>query len=172
MKGQEFMRKKKRAIIDSFIGKDAAFEGRLSFSGTVRIDGEFRGDIDATGDLVVGSDGKIEGNIVTGSLVSSGEIRGTVVAAESLELRVPGKLIGDIQAPKVVIHEGVVFKGNCHMAPSGKADEKTGQGRGAKVLSINSEKGSDSIDTGSVAADAGEAAPITSVKEVSGDKAG
>ena len=70
-KERALMRKKRRGIIDSFIGRDAAFEGRLSFSGTVRIDGAFRGDIDATGNLVLGSDGRIEGDIRAGSIVSS-----------------------------------------------------------------------------------------------------
>lgn len=165
------MRKKKRESINSFIGKNAAFEGRLSFSGTVRIDGEFRGEIDASGYLVLGSGAKIEGDIVAESIVSSGTIKGTVVARETIELRVPGKMFGDIQAPKVVIQEGVVFKGRCHMGPNNTTDQKTGQARGAKVLSLNTENGSKSGDTGS-SAECGQDTAISSVKEAVGDKPG
>lgn len=155
------MRKKKKEIIDSFIGRDAAFEGRLSFSGTVRIDGSFQGEIDATGNLVLGSEGKIEGDINTGSVISSGEIHGKVIAEESIELRVPGKMFGDIQAPKVVIRPGVVFEGSCRMGSNDDKVQSLEKGTGAKVLSLTPEK--------EAARDGADAdTPATAVKETAG----
>ena len=103
------MRCKKKDIIDSFIGGNGSFEGRLSFTGTVRIDGEFKGEINATGHLVVGTDGRITGDVNAGSVVCSGEIRGNVVVEEYAEFRVPAKAYCELTAPRVVIEEGVVF---------------------------------------------------------------
>ncbi len=104
---------KKKEIIDSFLGKDARFDGNLTFRGTVRIDGHFKGDISASGNLIVGEKGKIEADIRASSVISNGEIHGSIVADQSLEIRAPGKVYGDIQAPTVVIQEGVLFEGNC-----------------------------------------------------------
>ena len=129
------MRNKKKENIDSYIGKNAEFEGRLSFSGTVRIDGKFKGEIDAGGYLIVGSEGRIEGDITAGSIVSSGEIWGAVTAKELIELRVPAKLRGDIQAPKIAVREGVVLEGNCRVTGGEK-----GEGAGGGVLKLSADK--------------------------------
>lgn len=107
------MRKSKKERIDSFLGRESQFEGKLSFSGTVRIDGHFRGEISATGNLIVGNGGKVEADIKAGAVICSGEIHGRINAATLVDFRVPGKMFGDIQAPTVMLQEGVVFEGAC-----------------------------------------------------------
>jgi cytoskeletal protein CcmA (bactofilin family) len=104
---------KKKDTINTFLGEETAFEGRLSFSGAIRIDGRFKGDISSDGMLLIGEKGRLESDIRVGRIVVSGEIHGNVTATESIEIHVPGKVYGDIQAPTVLIHEGVIFKGNC-----------------------------------------------------------
>jgi cytoskeletal protein CcmA (bactofilin family) len=54
----------------------------------------------------------------------SGEIRGNIVASDRIEIHAPGKVFGNIQAPTVIIDEGVVFEGNCRMHPTKGTDEK------------------------------------------------
>ena len=104
---------KKKDTINTFLGEETAFEGKLAFSGAIRIDGKFKGDIVSDGMLLVGEKGRLESDIRVGRIVISGEIHGNITATESIEIHVPGKVFGDIQAPTVMIHEGVVFKGNC-----------------------------------------------------------
>ncbi len=119
------MRKKKKEHIDSFIGKDACFEGKLSFGGTVRIDGSFIGEIEATGNLVIGIEGRVDADIQAASIICNGEINGKAIAEQFIDIRTPGKMFGDIQAPTVVIQEGVVFKGNCRTGMSKEAERDT-----------------------------------------------
>ena len=97
----------------TFLGEDTEFEGRLKFHDTVRIDGHFKGEITADGFLVVGEKGVVEADIHVTNLLSSGEIRGTVYADELIEILEPGRLFGNIEAPNVAIHPGVIFEGNC-----------------------------------------------------------
>lgn len=104
---------KSKKTISAFLGTGTRFEGRLSFEGTIRIDGQFKGDIRAAGTLVVGESGLIESDIHVSSIIISGEVHGNIVAEKSIEIRVPGRVFGNIQAPTVTIHEGVVFQGNC-----------------------------------------------------------
>jgi cytoskeletal protein CcmA (bactofilin family) len=104
---------KRNDKIDSFLGNDSTFEGKLIFSGTTRIDGNFRGEIETDGNLLIGSGGRVHADIKAGTVVCSGEIHGRLVVEKSIEVHVPGKIYGDIISPKVMIQEGVIFEGNC-----------------------------------------------------------
>ena len=106
---------KKRDEIKAFLGKNTEFEGRLQFNGAVRIDGHFKGEIHAEGTLIVGETAVLETDVFVANVIVSGEIRGNVTATERIEVHAPGKIIGNIQAPVLVIAEGVVFEGSCRM---------------------------------------------------------
>jgi cytoskeletal protein CcmA (bactofilin family) len=101
-----------------FLGHDSFLEGVLDFKGMARLDGGFRGTIRGTGTLMVGPQARVEADITAGSVVISGEVVGDVTAAERLEIRAPGRLKGNINAPLVVMDEGVLFEGHCSMAGS------------------------------------------------------
>ena len=115
---------KKRDEINAFLGKDTEFEGKLSFKGAVRIDGHFTGEIFTEGVLIVGELAVIESNIHVSHIIISGEIRGNIIADNRIEIHAPGKVFGNIQAPTVVIEEGVIFEGNCRMRGTEKAEDK------------------------------------------------
>ena len=115
---------KKRDEINAFLGKDTEFEGKLSFKGAVRIDGHFTGEIFTEGTLIVGELAVIESNIHVSHIIISGEIRGNIIADNRIEIHAPGKVFGNIQAPTVVIEEGVIFEGNCRMQGIEKVEDK------------------------------------------------
>ena len=115
---------KKTNEIHAFLGKDTEFDGKLSFSGVVRIDGHFIGEIFTQGTLIIGESAVIESNIHVSHIVISGEIRGNIIADDRIEIHAPGKVFGNIQAPTVVIEEGVVFEGNCQMQKIKGAEDK------------------------------------------------
>ncbi len=115
---------KKRDEMNAFLGKDTEFEGKLSFKGAVRIDGHFTGEIFTEGTLIVGELAVIESNIHVSHIIISGEIRGNIIADNRIEIHAPGKVFGNIQAPTVVIEEGVIFEGNCRMQGTEKAEDK------------------------------------------------
>jgi cytoskeletal protein CcmA (bactofilin family) len=115
---------KKRDEINAFLGKDTEFEGKLSFKGAVRIDGHFTGEIFTEGTLIVGELAVIESNIHVSHIIISGEIRGNIIADNRIEIHAPGKVFGNIQAPTVIIEEGVIFEGNCRMQGTEKAEDK------------------------------------------------
>ena len=109
------MVKKKQNEINAFLGRDTEFEGKLAFTGAVRIDGRFQGEILTEGTLIVGESASIESDIHASHIIVSGEIRGNIVADDRIEIHAPGKVYGNIHAPTVVIDEGVVFEGHCRM---------------------------------------------------------
>ena len=107
--------KKDHSQINAFLGKDTEFEGKLSFSGTVRIDGSFKGEILTEGTLIVGEAALLECDIQTAQFSVSGEIHGNIDAGNRIDIHSPGKVYGNISAPIVTIDEGVIFEGNCRM---------------------------------------------------------
>ncbi|UCG99723.1 MAG: polymer-forming cytoskeletal protein [Deltaproteobacteria bacterium] len=111
------MKKREKGI--TFLGKDTEFEGKLTFHGTIWIEGHFRGEISADGNLIVGEEAKIEANMHISYIVIRGEIHGNIIADQRVDILGPGKVFGNIQAPSVVTDEGAIFWGETRM-PSAK----------------------------------------------------
>ena len=107
--------KKTKDQINAFLGKDTEFEGKLSFTGAVRIDGRFKGEIFTEGTLILGEAAVVESDIEASHIIISGEVHGNILAKSRIEIHAPGRVFGNIQAPVVTIDEGVVFEGNCQM---------------------------------------------------------
>lgn len=116
--------KKSEHQMNAFLGKHTEFEGKLSFSGAVRIDGSFKGEIVTEGTLIVGETAKMESEIEAAHIIISGEVHGNITAQKRLEMRAPGRVIGNIQSPTITIDEGAVFEGNCRMEKHGEGAER------------------------------------------------
>lgn len=101
--------------IDTLIGKDTVFQGNIIATGTIRIDGEFKGDIKAKGDLVIGDTGKIEANVEARNVLVAGYLKGNIHASGRVDLAPTAKLYGDMKVKNLIIEEGALFKGNCQM---------------------------------------------------------
>ncbi len=106
---------KKSEQVVTFLGKDTEFEGKLVFHGNIRIDGHFKGEIKAEGNLIVGEEGMIEADMHISYIVIRGEVHGNITADQRVDIRAPGKVFGNIQSPTVVIDEGVIFEGQTKM---------------------------------------------------------
>jgi cytoskeletal protein CcmA (bactofilin family) len=119
-----FIVKSKNDII-AFLGRETAFEGKLNFHGNMRIDGRFTGEINSDGTLIIGESGWIQGDIRASHIAISGEIHGNMEADERINVYSPGKVFGNIQAPSVVISEGVIFEGETRMSKPATPIEQT-----------------------------------------------
>ena len=100
--------------IGAFLGSDSEFDGRLTFQGTIRIDGSCKGTISVDGTLIVGPTGKVNAEISTSNMIISGEVTGNVTAEKNIEVHASGKIYGNMVSPTVTIHEGAIFQGHCH----------------------------------------------------------
>jgi cytoskeletal protein CcmA (bactofilin family) len=101
--------------LNALLGRGSEFEGKLTFEGTVRIDGKFTGSI-VTGDvLVVGEGAKISAEITCGTIIVHGEVNGNIRAKNAVELHHPAKMRGNIESPSLMVEKGVVFEGQSKM---------------------------------------------------------
>jgi len=99
--------------ITGFFDKDTEIRGDLTFKGSFRIDGRFKGKIDSDSMLTIGESGKVEADIKIGYIVIDGEIKGTVQASEKVEVHSNGRVIGTIISPKLLVEEGAYLEANC-----------------------------------------------------------
>jgi cytoskeletal protein CcmA (bactofilin family) len=99
----------------NIISEGTKIKGDILANGDIRIDGELMGDISAKGRLVIGTKGRIEGQVNCSSIEVSGYIRGKVTASELLNMKSTAQIIGDIGVGKLSVEPGSVFSGSCVM---------------------------------------------------------
>ncbi len=90
----------------SFLGAGSFFEGKLSFSEVVHIDGHFRGDVRADGVLEVGETGIVEATVSVRRLVVRGVLIGQVSAKEGVRIEATGRIEGRVTTPRIAIADG------------------------------------------------------------------
>jgi cytoskeletal protein CcmA (bactofilin family) len=98
-----------------YLYKGSRVSGQLVFQGSARIDGSVEGDVQCQGTLTIGESAEVKAKISGKAVVIRGKVEGNVSAKEKIELIAPARLIGNIDSPKLIITEGVVFDGDCSM---------------------------------------------------------
>jgi len=114
-KGESLQRILKNEEISGVIDEGCEFEGKLSFEGTVRIGGVFRGEVYTEDTLVVAETALIEGDISAGVVILNGKMKGTIRARDRVEIHNPARFAGKIYTPSLQVDEGVLFEGETHM---------------------------------------------------------
>jgi cytoskeletal protein CcmA (bactofilin family) len=104
----------------AFLGSDTVYEGKLTFKGTVRIEGRYTGEIVSDGTLNVGKDASVDGVLQVGELLLSGRFNGEVRAKRRVVVYSTGILEGVIQSPALLTEEGGIIEGQVRMKPSEK----------------------------------------------------
>ena len=106
---------KETGIVNAVLDHGARFEGKLSFEGTVRIGGYFKGEIFTNDVLVISEGAEVYGQIEAGTVIISGYIEGQVYAREKVVAYPPAIIKGMVTTPSLRIDEGVLFEGTTSM---------------------------------------------------------
>src|SRR5205814_10212466 len=109
------------AQVTTLLGRGSEFEGKLSFEGTVRVDGKLSGEIFTEDVLIIGEGAEVRAEINVGAVIIEGMVQGNIHAKRSVEIHTPGRVRGNITTPPLFIEKGVMFDGNCQMEPSAAA---------------------------------------------------
>ena len=136
-----------RGEVNAFMGGETFFEGKLTYTGAVRLDGRFKGEIRSDDTLIVGETARIEGDVHVGTAVIQGEIVGNVYAKEKVELHHPGRVIGDITTPSVVIDDGAIFEGKCKMKEKKENKKEQKKEKDDKGIGIFAQKQETALQT-------------------------
>ena len=99
---------------DTVIGSNTQFEGKFTSSGNVRMDGNFSGSLEVSGNILVGESADIEADISARNISIAGTVRGNVTGNKVQLLRT-GRIWGDISASALTTEEGAFIDGKIAM---------------------------------------------------------
>ena len=112
--------------VNSILGEGSSFKGNVRIEGSMRVDGEFEGNLTVTDSLVVGKSGTVKAEVEVGEAIVAGRVLGRIRASDRVELQTGSRMEGDVYTQSFMIEDGVFFRGSCHM---GKEEE-----RGEEIL--------------------------------------
>jgi cytoskeletal protein CcmA (bactofilin family) len=104
---------------NTVIGVNSTFRGTLMVSGTLRIDGEFEGDILNCERLEIGEHGIMRADVEVKEALIMGRVYGNIRALGAIEMRAGARIEGDVAALTVAMEQGVRFTGRCTMLEAG-----------------------------------------------------
>jgi cytoskeletal protein CcmA (bactofilin family) len=113
-----------KSQLNGFLDSGSHLRGDLHFEDTFRIEGRLTGKVDSRGDLYVGEQGEVEGEVRVGRLFVSGKVQ-AVVQAQRVEVAAGGALRGEVETPSLVIDEGAIFEGQSRMVEVAAAKESS-----------------------------------------------
>ncbi|MDY7095436.1 MAG: polymer-forming cytoskeletal protein [Acidobacteriota bacterium] len=102
--------------LNGFLDAGSNVQGDLHFENTFRIDGKFTGKIVSDGTLVVGEDGRLEGEVEVGQIFVSGRVDGQIKAQRRVQIAPNGQVYADVDTPTLMIEDGALFEGRCTMS--------------------------------------------------------
>jgi cytoskeletal protein CcmA (bactofilin family) len=101
--------------ITSVLGVGVIWQGSITGSGGVRVEGTFEGQIALKGLLVVGETGKVTcENVRAANVIVAGAVKGNVTA-QKVEIRATGRVWGDIITTAFATEEGAFLRGQIRM---------------------------------------------------------
>lgn len=99
--------------INTLIGLDAFVSGNLKLSGFIRVDGDIDGNLETTGNIIIGEKARIRGNVTAASAVIGGIIEGDVVAPEGIKLFATASVLGDVITKRLQVAGDCLLQGQC-----------------------------------------------------------
>jgi cytoskeletal protein CcmA (bactofilin family) len=101
--------------ITSVLGPGVIWQGSISGTGGVRIEGAFEGQIALRGMLVVGESGRVNcENLRATTVIVAGAVRGNITT-QKLEIRSTGRVWGDVVTTSFVTEDGAFLRGQIRM---------------------------------------------------------
>lgn len=110
-----FKENKRLAATDTLIGQGTLGEGKLVCEASLRIEGEYRGDIECKGDVIIGECGLVKSNITARDVTIAGTVFGDIQTRGRLIITSSGHLNGNITAHTLIIQDGGMLNGNSRM---------------------------------------------------------
>jgi cytoskeletal protein CcmA (bactofilin family) len=97
------------------IGQAAKLEGTVVSAGSLRIDGQVKGQINADGDCSLSPQSQVEADIRAQNVSVAGRFKGNILVKGRAEIARGGRVDGNITSKSLVIEEGAIFQGQSVM---------------------------------------------------------
>jgi cytoskeletal protein CcmA (bactofilin family) len=110
----------------ALIGPSIVIDGTVSGEENLTIAGTVKGQINLrTNDLVVVNSGHVDADINASVVRIDGEVNGNIRGVDKVVISSRGRVNGNIVAPRVILEDGALFKGNIDMDPGERVRKPT-----------------------------------------------
>jgi len=100
----------------SIIGSAVTLTGDIVSTTDIRIDGIVRGNVQCDARILIGNEGRVEGDLISNQADVMGTVKGNIRVKDLLTLRGTATVNGNIFAAKLQVEPSVTFNGNCNMS--------------------------------------------------------
>lgn len=108
--------------MDVYISSESLITGDLQTKSNIRIEGKVQGNVTVTGNIHIGSEAKVDGNISGVDIQVAGTIKGNIAATGEIKIFSTARVTGDLKAYGLSIEKGSYFKGNTVISKDPPAD--------------------------------------------------
>jgi cytoskeletal protein CcmA (bactofilin family) len=99
----------------TIVGQGAKLEGTVVSAGSLRIDGQIKGQVNADGDVMLSPQSAVEADIRAQNVSVAGRFKGSIVVKGRAEIARGGRVDGNITSKTLVVEEGALFQGQSIM---------------------------------------------------------
>ncbi len=101
--------------VPNIIAQGTSIKGDIKSNGDFRIDGLLVGTIVASGRIVIGETGEVQGDVTCQNVDVSGKVAGNFTIEELTMLKKTSRFDGKIATARLAIESGALFTGECFM---------------------------------------------------------
>ncbi|WP_010257756.1 bactofilin family protein [Treponema primitia] len=110
--------------INTILGPGSSINGDIESGGFTRVDGSIRGNLNASGRVVVGEKARMKSNIGGTTVTIGGVVYGNILASERIIILNTGLVLGDIITRRIQADEGCLIHGKVTVCQSEEAWDK------------------------------------------------
>jgi cytoskeletal protein CcmA (bactofilin family) len=100
--------------IETVIGPNCYVQGTIQSDGGIRIDGVFQGELDTTGNVIIGEGAKVVAEIKANNVSVAGAVKGNI-SGDKVEILETGRVWGDLKVNSLLLNEGAYLRGQTMM---------------------------------------------------------
>ena len=101
----------------SLVAPGDVFEGKVTTTNGVRVQGTVRGSIESSSNIQVDADALVEADLTAENVTIAGTYKGNLNCSGRLEITETGRASGELETGRILLHEGGFFEGSLHMRP-------------------------------------------------------
>ena len=101
--------------IESVIGEHTTIDGTFRSENSIRVRGTVQGEIESQRSILVEEQANVTAKVTGATVMIAGQINGQVYCDGRVEIKPTGRVIGEINAGKLIMQEGAFFEGQLKM---------------------------------------------------------
>lgn len=107
----------------SRIAEGTVIRGEIVSDSDLRLDGELIGNFNSNGKIIIGKEGKLNGDVICVNADIEGQFDGKIIVNEGLNIKSSAFITGEITYGRIAVENGAILNISCLMQKSDARNE-------------------------------------------------